>query len=304
MKAAERLKSRLASKCEMCFLLFVLSLYVQLIVIAVEVSSQLLAWLKFRQAEGLDLDRSGIKEIEDMKDSRRWAKPRQVVRRSDLNFQTYQEEFEGQLPVVLENAYEKMPCTKEGWVEASLIKPFKNERVVFLAHQSNAKDHEDRTMTAKLSTFVKNVNKNLQNAWSYLQDDFFLQRHPDLIASCPPLPPFLKGNQFELMPEVLRPPNVTLLWGGRYSRSKLHVDRYNWTGTNVILRGEKFIRLIPPGGHDQHLEAIPTNQSFRHMLHVIVYEFFFPFQWLSRGFKDVHGSEGRRGFKIFEFSNG
>ena len=132
------------------------------------------------------------------------------------------------------------------------MKPFKDERVVFTGHKEN----EDRIMGTKLKTFLKNVNKNSQSAWSYLRDEFFLHRHPHLITSCPPLPPFLKNqDQFALMPLKFMPPNATLLWGGRYSRSKLHVDSYNWTGTNVVIRGEKYFRLIPPG-HDEMLEVV------------------------------------------------
>lgn len=239
-----------------------------------EVSDHQVQWLKFRQAESLDLDRCGINEV-NLKEPT-WTKPRQVVRKYGLSLENYREEFEGQIPVILDRAYEKMPCTKEGWVESSLIEPFKDERVVFVAHEASEKGHKERTLSAKLGTFVKNVNKNSQRAWSYVRDDFFLQRHPDLLASCPLLPSMFGAskktktktveslNQFELLPKLLRPQAATLLWGGRYSRSKLHVDRYNWTGTNVVIRGEKFVRLIPPGGHDQHLEVQRLTCPFIH----------------------------------------
>ena len=42
-------------------------------------------------------------------------------------------------------------------------------------------------------------------------------------------------------------------------RSKLHVDLYNWTGTNLVLRGEKFVRLIPPGAIQMQEAAIWTS---------------------------------------------
>ena len=206
------------------------------------------SWLNFR--EPVD-DRAGIRDVKPS-----WNKPREVARRRDLSFEAYQDEFQG-LPVVLEGAYEHMPCVKDGWVEERIIKPFQQERVVFLAHQDNV---QDRMMSTKLATFLKNVNQNSQSAWAYLQDEFFLPRHRELLAACPPLPAFLaEQDLFSLMPPVLRPRNATLLWGGRYSRSKLHVDRYNWTGTNLVLRGEKFFRLIPPGRHDRHFQATTTR---------------------------------------------
>lgn len=213
-------------------------------------AEKLRAWLNFR--EPVDLDRTGIRDVKPS-----WNKPREVARRRDLSFEAYRDEFEGQIPVVLEGAYEHMPCVKDGWVEEHIMKPFQRERVVFLAHQDHV---QDRMMSTKLGTFLKNLNQNSQSAWAYLQDEFFLQRHPELIAACPPLPPLLaEYDQLSLMPPALRPRNGTLLWGGRYSRSKLHVDRYNWTGTNVVLRGEKFLRLIPPGRHDRHFQATTTR---------------------------------------------
>eukprot|EP00434_Breviolum_minutum_P001797 symbB.v1.2.001591.t2/scaffold88.1/size340390/26 len=180
----------------------------------------------------------------------------EIPKRRGLSLAAYQQEFEGQIPVVLEGVYEKLDCLKDGWIEKMIMEPFEDERVIFLAHKNGA----ERIMATKLRKFVKNVNKNYQNAWSYLRDEFFLQRHMDLIAACPPLPPFLEGQDyFTLMPAMFPPPNATLLWGGRYSRSKLHVDPYNWTGTNLVLRGEKFFRLIPPGGHDRMLEVVTKN---------------------------------------------
>ena len=183
-----------------------------------------------------------------------YTKPRQVPRERGLTWQRYHEEFEGQVPVLLEAAYAEMPCLKDGWVENEIMTPFRKDRVLFVAHSEKA---EDRVMSTKLATFIKNVNKNSQAAWSYLHDEFFLKRHPHLMTACPALPPLLHGQDlFALMPRELAPQNATLLWGGRYSRSRLHVDSYNWTGTNVVLRGEKFFRLIPPGGHDRHLDVV------------------------------------------------
>ena len=215
-------------------------------------SASMEPWLDFRHH--VDPERSGINEIKETSET--WRKPQQIPRRRGLSLAAYQQEFEGQIPVVLEGVYEKTDCLKDGWIEKMIMEPFEDERVIFLAHKNGA----ERIMATKLRKFVKNVNKNYQNAWSYLRDEFFLQRHMDLIAACPPLPPFLEGQDyFSLMPAMFPPANATLLWGGRYSRSKLHVDPYNWTGTNLVLRGEKFFRLIPPGGHDRMLEVVTKN---------------------------------------------
>jgi histone arginine demethylase JMJD6 len=38
-----------------------------------------------------------------------------------------------------------------------------------------------------------------------------------------------------------------MLWGTRHSRSEVHVDPYNWTGSNALLFGKKTWKLYPPG---------------------------------------------------------
>ena len=204
----------------------------------------LLPWLHFRHSVAIE----AVESVE----SEAFSKPRDVPRRRQLTLEIYQKEFEGRIPVVLEGAYDDMPCLEDGWIEKNIMKPFQDERVVFTGH----KEKDERVMGTKLKTFLKNINQNSQSAWSYLKDEYFLARHPDLMVSCPPLPSFLRGqDQFALMPAQFIPPNATLLWGGRYSRSKLHVDSYNWTGTNVVIRGEKYFRLIPPG-YDGKLDVV------------------------------------------------
>jgi len=46
-------------------------------------------------------------------------------------------------------------------------------------------------------------------------------------------------NLFNLFPVEVRPWDAMLLWGTTYSRSTLHVDPYNWTATNAVIRGRK-----------------------------------------------------------------
>eukprot|EP00438_Fugacium_kawagutii_P017800 Skav205883 [mRNA] locus=scaffold766:343127:358207:+ [translate_table: standard] len=207
-------------------------------------------------------------KFEDLGNRRPWAQD--VPRVRALNLELYRD-FEGRMPVVWEGAYGNFPCLKNPkWVEKKLMSAegILNEKVVFLAKK--AKENDERVMSTKMKIFLKNVNQNSPLVWSYLQDEFFLRRHPDLMASCPPLPPLLqKQDQFALLPPKFIPPNATLLWGGRYSRSKLHVDPYNWTGTNVVIRGEKFFRLIPPGA--DHLLNV-KRRSCHMALECVSYE--------------------------------
>ena len=203
-------------------------------------------WLNFKHV--LDIEKAGVADVQDST----WVRPRDVPTIENLTLADYREAYEGQIPVVWRGAYKNVSCMEDGWVEKAVMRPFGRDRVIFVGFGKN----EERVMSTKLETFLRHVNTNTQDAWSYVQDPYFLHRHPELLSECPPMPAVLQNeDQFSLMPAKLAPQNATLLWGGRFSRSRLHVDSYNWTGTNLVLRGEKMVRLIPPGGHDAKLEV-------------------------------------------------
>ena len=46
-------------------------------------------------------------------------------------------------------------------------------------------------------------------------------------------------DYFRYFPEEIRPRNAMLLWGTKHSKSYLHVDPFNWTGTIAVLKGTK-----------------------------------------------------------------
>ena len=50
---------------------------------------------------------------------------------------------------------------------------------------------------------------------------------------------YLDEDYFKLFPPEVRPWDAMLLWGTKYSRSSLHIDPYNWTGTNAVFSGRK-----------------------------------------------------------------
>ena len=49
----------------------------------------------------------------------------------------------------------------------------------------------------------------------------------------------MEANYFHVFPPEVTPWDAMLLWGTKYSRSTLHIDPYNWTGTNAVLHGRK-----------------------------------------------------------------
>ncbi|CAE8737081.1 unnamed protein product [Polarella glacialis] len=207
------------------------------------------AWLAYQQPANLSFTDSA----EANGQTRKVPRERQLIR---LDYQT---KYEGKLPVILEAAYQGARCLEPGWLEEAITKPYGQERVVF----AGSKHGKQKMISGKLEVFLSHLRENTQSAWTYLQDGFLFQQHPELREACPVRPELLRGEEvpdhFSLLPEELVPGDSYLLWGGKYSRSKLHVDPYNWTGTNLVLRGRKIVRLIPPGGHDHLIGASRQN---------------------------------------------
>ena len=64
-------------------------------------------------------------------------------------------------------------------------------------------------------------------------------------------------NLFELFPAEVRPWDAMLLWGTTYSRSTLHIDPYNWTGTSAVIRGRKRWKVIHTATYVRGISALP-----------------------------------------------
>ncbi|KAK7469555.1 hypothetical protein BaRGS_00036403 [Batillaria attramentaria] len=50
---------------------------------------------------------------------------------------------------------------------------------------------------------------------------------------------YTEEDFFQQFPAEIRPWDCMLLWGTAHSRSDLHIDPYNWTGTNAVIYGRK-----------------------------------------------------------------
>jgi histone arginine demethylase JMJD6 len=102
-----------------------------------------------------------------------------------------------------------------------------------------------------LHMFASHAHEGYHDAWTYLQDELFLPSHPELLEDLVPEPAALQHDWFKYLPPSIRPANAFLLWGTAHSRSSLHIDPYNWTGSNALIRGSKHWKFIPP--HQDHL---------------------------------------------------
>ena len=97
-----------------------------------------------------------------------------------------------------------------------------------------------------LRMFAKHSHEGHPDAWTYLQDELFIPSHPSLLKDLQPTPSALQHDWFSYLPKSIRPHHAFLLWGTAFSRSTLHIDPYNWTGTNALLYGSKSWKFIPP----------------------------------------------------------
>ena len=98
-----------------------------------------------------------------------------------------------------------------------------------------------------IQLFAEHVHEGSPTSWTYLQDELFISSHPELLLDITPIPTPLHYSWFRYLPSSLQPPDAFLLWGTAHSRSTLHVDPYNWTGTNALIRGTKEWIFVPPG---------------------------------------------------------
>lgn len=92
-----------------------------------------------------------------------------------------------------------------------------------------------------------------------MEDELFIPMRPWLRKDVGEMVP---GDEdfFQLFPIEVRPWNSMLLWGTTFSRSSLHIDPYNWTGTNAVIAGVKRWRMFPPG-QDEFLYVLPNRKS-------------------------------------------
>lgn len=178
-----------------------------------------------------------------------------VDRRSKLSLGEFVEKYDGKRPVLITDALDGWKANN--WSKEFFAKNYGDQRVVMKAVQGSLKQAESLALPMKL--YAKHSNKGSATTWTYLQDELFIQLHPELRKHLGE-PIYLKEDFFQLFPVEVKPWNAMLLWGTPYSRSYLHIDPYNWTGTNAVFSGKKLWKLYPPG-QDEYLYVIPNRKS-------------------------------------------
>lgn len=174
-----------------------------------------------------------------------------VERRSNLTLQEFWDLYDAKWPVIVTDVMNSWPAAK--WTKEMLNKTYAEERVVMKAVKGTLKDAQG--LSLPLHLFVSHVSISNPHYWTYLEDELFITTRPELRQQVPQSI-YTQEDFFQQFPAEVRPWDCMLLWGTAHSRSSLHIDPYNWTGTNAVIYGTKKWKLFPPG-QDHLLYTFP-----------------------------------------------
>lgn len=164
-----------------------------------------------------------------------------IDRRENLSLQEYRDVYDGKWPVIITDIVPKWKAAN--WTPDFFNTNYPKDRVAMRAF--DLATASDVTLALPLELFYKNVNKAQPQQWTYISDELFIPMRPALMKDIGDYV-YLEEDFFQLFPNEIRPWNAMLLWGTAFSRSTLHIDPYNWTGTNAVLFGTKRWKLYPP----------------------------------------------------------
>ena len=145
-------------------------------------------------------------------------------------------------PVIILGALDEWPALRK-WNRTFFSRKYANERATAVGVINGERDG----FALPIRIFASHTHDSSPEHWTYLHDEYFIPTHPELRSDLLPVPEALSVDYFQALPEGLAPENAFLLWGTKYSKSELHIDPYNWTGSNALLVGRKKWKLYPPG---------------------------------------------------------
>lgn len=176
-----------------------------------------------------------------------------IDRRSNLSLEEFVLCYDAKRPVLITDVV--MHWKAINWTKSFLVKNYGDKRVTMKATEGPM--NAAKGFAVPLKMFAQHAHEGKPQLWTYLEDELFIEMNPELKKHLGQ-PVYLKEDFFQLLPKELRPWNAMLLWGTAHSRSSLHIDPYNWTGTNAVLSGKKMWKLYPPG--QDHLLYVRGNQ--------------------------------------------
>lgn len=176
-----------------------------------------------------------------------------VDHRSNLTLAEFIRCYDAKRPVVISDILKNWKAMN--WTKSFLVRNYGDKRVSMKATEGPL--NKAQGFAVPLKNFAEHVHEGQPELWTYLEDELFIEMNPELREDLGQ-PVYLREDFFQLLPKEIRPWNAMLLWGTAHSRSSLHIDPYNWTGTNAVLRGKKMWKLFPPG--QDHLLYVRKNQ--------------------------------------------
>lgn len=168
-----------------------------------------------------------------------------IDHRSNLTLVEFIRCYDARRPVVITDVLQNWKAMN--WTKSFLVSSYGDKRVSMKGTEGPL--NKAQGFAVPLKNFAEHVHEGQPELWTYLEDELFIEMNPELREDLGQ-PVYLKEDFFQLLPKEIRPWNAMLLWGTAYSRSSLHIDPYNWTGTNAVLRGKKMWKLFPPGQDD------------------------------------------------------
>lgn len=176
-----------------------------------------------------------------------------VDRRFNLSLEEFIRCYDAKRPVVITDVVRSWKAMN--WTKSFLVSNYGDKRVSMKATEGPL--NKAQGFAVPLKIFAAHVHEGQPEIWTYLEDELFIEMNPEL-RDYLGQPVYLKEDFFQLLPREIRPWNAMLLWGTAHSRSSLHIDPYNWTGTNAVLSGKKMWKLYPPG--QDHLLYVKQRQ--------------------------------------------
>ena len=181
-----------------------------------------------------------------------------VQRIGSINLRRLYNEVE---PALVEGLWSSRPAL--GWTLEELVARFGDVDVEFTAIKGGrSMKKQEGKLTMSFAKFVRLVlwSSHENNAWMLNED--IISAVAELEREIGPSPSEFGDNWFEYFPVEMRD-GIALVIGGTGGASSLHADAYNWTGWNVLFKGRKVWRFLPPSTSGELLcaKTAPKGQN-------------------------------------------
>ncbi|XP_077862533.1 uncharacterized protein LOC144344481 [Saccoglossus kowalevskii] len=168
-----------------------------------------------------------------------------IDRRTNLSLEEYLDVYDAKWPVLITDVVPTWPAFN--WTKDFFVKNYGEDRITMKGVEGTLS--EATSLALPMKVFAQHSHMGSPRMWTYLDDELFIPHRPKLMQDIEHVI-YLEEDYFQLFPAEVKPWSAMLLWGTPYSRSTLHIDPYNWTGTNAVLKGTKRWKLYPPGQDD------------------------------------------------------